>query len=325
MKILPRVVAAALALVFPLLAHAQANWPTKPLRVLVPYAVGGATDIVIRLMQPAMNELLGQPVIVENRPSATGNLAVEAVAKAAPDGHTVLIGNITTNAINPVGLAHVLNFDPTKDLVGVTLLISVPTIVVGAPNLPPNSFKELIEYALARPGQLNYSNPLYAYSHLDTLDLSKRTGIQAVHIPSKGAGPTVTAIMQGEIHFSFLNASSVMTQVKAGKMKAYATTAPQRLSELPNVPTMGEVGFPEVGSNNWNGFFLPAKTPRAIVQRLHAVSLQVLARKDVQELFVKASLPIVTSKSPEDFQQFLESEGRKWARIIKDNNIKMGD
>ena len=325
MKILPRVFAAALALVLPQLAHAQANWPTKPLRVLVPYAVGGATDIVIRLMQPALNELLGQPIIVENRPSATGNLAVEAVAKAQPDGHTVLIGNITTNAINPVGLAHVLNFDPTKELVGVTLLVSIPTIVVGAPNFPPNNFKELIEYALARPGQLNYSNPLYAYSHLDTLDLSKRTGIQAVHIPSKGAGPTVTAIMQGEIHFSFLNASSVMTHVRAGKMKAYATTAPQRLPELPNLPTMGEVGFPEVGSNNWNGLFLPAKTPRAIVQRLHAVSVQALGRMDVQEVFAKASLPIVTSKSPEDFQQFLEAEGRKWARIIKDNNIKMGD
>lgn len=135
----------------------------------------------------------------------------------------------------------------------------------------------------------------------------------------------MTAIIQGEIHFSFLNAASVMTHVRAGKMKAYATTAPQRLPELPNLPTMGEVGFPEVGSNNWNGLFLPAKTPRAIVQRLHAVSVQVLGRRDVQDLFVKASLPIVTSKSPEEFQQFLESEGRKWSRIIKENNIKMGE
>lgn len=140
-----RVVAVALGLVLPQMVHAQTNWPTKPIRVLVPYAVGGATDIVIRLMQPAMNEMLGQAIVVENRPSATGNLAVEAVAKALPDGHTVLIGNITTNAINPVGLAHALNFDPTKELVGVTLLISVPTIVVGAPNLPPNNFKELID------------------------------------------------------------------------------------------------------------------------------------------------------------------------------------
>jgi tripartite-type tricarboxylate transporter receptor subunit TctC len=303
----------------------EPSWPTRPVRVLVPYSVGGATDIVIRLIQPALGEMLGQPIVVENRPSATGNLAVEAVAKAAPDGHTVLIGNITTNAINPAGLAHVLKFDPTKDLVGVTLLVSIPTIVVAAPNLPANSFKELIDYARAHPGELNYSNPLYAYSHLDTLELSRRTGIQVVPIPSKGAGPTVTAIMNGEIHFSFLNAASVMAYVKSGKMKALATTAPQRLPELPNVPTMAEVGFPDVGSNNWNAFFLPAKTPRAIVNRLHALTLQVMRRKDIQDLFVKASLPIVLSSTPEEFQQFLDAEMKKWSRIIKENNIRMSE
>ncbi len=320
-----RILAAVAATVVSIQGFAQETWPTKPLRVLVPYAVGGATDIVIRLIQPALGDTLGQPIVVENRPSATGNLAVEAVARAVPDGHTVLIGNITTNGINPAGLAHVLKFDPTRDLTGVTLLVSIPTIVVGAPNLPANSFKELIDYARANPGKLNYSNPLYAYSHLDTLELSKRTGIQAVHIPSKGAGPTVTAIMSGEIHFSFLNAASVMQYVKSGKMKAFATTAPQRLPELPNVPTMAEVGFPDIGSNNWNGLFLPAKTPRAIVGRLYSATMQVMNRKDIQELFAKAALPIELSKSPEDFNQFLDSEVRKWTRVIKDNNIKMSE
>jgi tripartite-type tricarboxylate transporter receptor subunit TctC len=320
-----RIAAAVAALAAAFEVDAQEAWPAKPVRVLVPYAVGGATDIIIRVVQPALGELLGQPVVVENRPSATGNVAVEFVARAVPDGHTVLIGNITTNAINPAGLANVLKFDPTRELTGVTLLASIPTIVVAAPNLPANNFRELIEYARMNPGKLNYSNPLYAYSHLDTLELSRRAGIQVVHIPSKGAGPTVTAIMQGEIHFSFLTAASVMPHVKAGRMKAFSTTALQRLPDLPNVPTMAEVGYPDIGSNNWNALFLPAKTPRAIVSRLFSASIQVMNRRDVQELFVKAALPIELSKSPEDFNAFLEAEVRKWARVIKENNIRMSD
>ncbi len=307
-----------------LAAQAQEpSWPTKPIHALVPYTVGGATDLVIRLMGPALGETLGQPIVVENRPSATGNLAVEAVAKAPPDGYTVLIGNITTNAVNPAGLAQVLKYDPTKDLTGVTLLVSIPTILVAAPMLPPKNFAQFIEYARAHPGELNFSNPLFAYSHLDTLELSRRTGIKVVAIPSKGAGTAVTSIMTGEIHFSFLNAASVMQYVKSGKMKAFATTAAQRLPELPDVPTMAELGFPDVGSSNWNGMFLPAKTPRAIVNRLHAAVLQVLRRKDVQEIFVKASLPIAVSARPEDFEAFVDEEVKKWSRVIRDNGVKM--
>jgi tripartite-type tricarboxylate transporter receptor subunit TctC len=315
--------AAAFATAFQL--HAQETWPTKPVRVLVPYAVGGATDLVIRLMQPVLGEVLGQPIVVDNRPSATGNLALEAVAKAAPDGHTILIGNITTNAINPAGLAHVLKFDPTRELTGVTLLVSIPTVLVAAPNLPASNFRELIDYARANPGKLNYSNPLYAYSHMDTLELARRAGIDVVHIPSKGAGPAITALMQGEIHFSFLTAASVMPQVKGAKMKAFATTALQRLPELPGVPTMAEVGYPDIGSNNWNALFAPAKTPRAIVSRLYAASMQVMNRSDMQQLFAKSSLPIELSKSPEEFNQFVDAEVRKWTRVIKENNIRMSD
>src|SRR3954467_12166441 len=235
MESLLRIIAVAGSLALALPAQAQPSsasgtaWPTRPVRVIVPFALGGATDLVARILGPALAESLGQPFVIENRPGASGNIGVEIAAKAAPDGYTLLVGNISTNAINPTGFAGRLKFDPVKDLAPVTLLASVPTIMVTSPNLPPNSMKELIEYAKARPGELNYSNPLGSYSHLDTLELSKKNGIKVVLIPSKGAGSAITSIINGEIHFSFLTMSSVIPHIKAGRMKALATTSRTRL------------------------------------------------------------------------------------------------
>jgi tripartite-type tricarboxylate transporter receptor subunit TctC len=298
-------------------------WPVKTVRLIVPFALGGATDIVARILAPALGDMLSQPFIVENRPGAAGNIGVEQVVRAAPDGHTVLVGNISTNAINPTAFAATLKFDAAKDLAPVTLIASVPNVLVSGAAFPPGSFKELIEYARARPGQMNYSNPLGSYSHLDTLDLLGRTGVKAVLIPSKGAGSTLTSIINGEIHFSFLNAASITPHVKGGRMKAFATTARERLPDLPDVPTMAEVGIPEVGSVNWNGFFMPARTPRAIVGKLHAATAQVMGRKPVQDAFVNSAVPVTLSNSPEEFQEFVNAEIRRWARIIRDNHIKL--
>lgn len=298
-------------------------WPAKAVRLIVPFALGGLTDIVARILAPALGETLAQPFVVENRPGAAGNIGVEQVVRAAPDGYMVLVGNISTNAINPTAFAATLKFDVAKDLAPVTLIASVANVLVSGAAFPPGSFRELIEYARARPGQMNYSNPLGSYSHLDTLDLSGRTGVKAVLIPSKGAGSTLTSIINGEIHFSFLNAASITPHVKGGRMKAFATTARERLPDLPEVPTMAEVGFPEVGSVQWNGFFMPARTPRAIVGKLHAATAQVMGRKQVQEAFVNSAVPITLSKSPEEFQEFVNAEIKRWARIIKDNDIKL--
>jgi len=307
-------------------SHAQQEaqaWPGRTVRLIIPFAVGGATDIVARILAPALGETLGQPFVVENRPGAAGNIGVELVVRASPDGHMVLVGNISTNAINPTAFAATLKFDPAKDLAPVTLIASVPNVLVSGTAFPPGNFKDLIEYARARPGQMNYSNPLGSYSHLDTLDLLGRTGVKAVLIPSKGAGSTLTSIINGEIHFSFLNAASITPHVKAGRMKAFATTARERLPDLPGVPTLAEVGFPEVGSVNWNGFFMPARTPRAIVGKLHAATLQVMRRKQVQDAFVNSAVPITLSKSPEEFQEFVSAEIKRWARIIRDNDIRL--
>jgi tripartite-type tricarboxylate transporter receptor subunit TctC len=302
---------------------AQDVWPTRPVRVIVPFSLGGATDLVARILGPALAETLGQPFVIENRPGASGNIGVEIVAKAAPDGHTLLVGNISTNAINPTGFAGKLAFDPVKDLAPVTLLVSIPTLLVTGASFPPNSVKELIEYARARPGELNYSNPLGSYSHMDTLDLSAKTGIKVVLIPSKGAGSAITSIINGDIHFSFLNMATVMPHVKGGRMKALATTSSARLAELPNVPTMAEAGYPGIGSENWNGFFLPAKTPRRTIDKLYFATIQAMQRKPIQDAFANAALPVVLSKSPEDFQAFLDAELKRWARIIKDNDVKL--
>jgi tripartite-type tricarboxylate transporter receptor subunit TctC len=205
----------------------------------------------------------------------------------------------------------------------VTLIASLPTVLVAGVQLPPNNVKDLIEYARARPGELNYSNPIGAYSHLDTLDLAARTGIKVVHVPSKGGGSAVTPLLSGEIHFSFLNMASVMPYIKGGRLKAYATTSAQRLPELPEVPTMAEVGFPEVGSVNWNGFFVPVRTPRAIVNKLYAATVQVMNRPQVKEAFTNSFVPVTLSKSPEDFQRYVEAETARWARIVREHNVRM--
>ena len=298
------------------------NWPAKPIRLIVPFAPGGATDIVARIMAQALPDVLGQQIVVDNRAGASGNIGVEMAAKSLPDGYTMLINNVSTGAINPIAFASTLKFDPTKELIGVALLASVPNLLVSGASFPPNNMKELIEYARARPGQLNYSNPIGAYSHLDMLEFMSKTGLQMVNVPSRGAGASFAPVIAGEIHFSFLNAATVTPQVKAGRMKAFVTTAKKRLPDLPDVPTMADAGFPGMGSVNWNGFFVPVKTPRAIIDRLAAATTQVLRRPQVQEAFAKAGVPLTPSASPEEFQAFVRSELTRWGRIIRENNVK---
>jgi tripartite-type tricarboxylate transporter receptor subunit TctC len=303
-------------------AMAQANaWPNHPVKMVVPFAVGGATDIAARLISPALGEILGQQFIVEIKSGAAGNIAIEAVALAPADGYTLLVGNVSTGSINETLYASKLKVKPSVALRPVSLIASIPNLIVAGYDFPPNNMKELIAYAKARPGELNYSSPLGGYSHLDMLDFTKKAGLTLVNIPSKGAGSSQVGLVSGDIHFTILNAASTLSLIKAKKLKALATTSATRLPYLPDVPTLAESGFPGVGTDQWNGIFVSAKTPQPIVDKLFNAITQALQRPQVRDAFVAAGMTVIPSKSPEDAAAFIAAETQRWPRIIKENNV----
>ena len=305
-------------------AHAaEQAYPSKPIRLLVPFAPGGATDIIARVIEPSLTKRLGQQLVVDNRAGAAGNIAVELVAQSQPDGYTLLVGNISTNSINPILFANRMKVNALKDLAGVTKLVAIPNFILGSPKMPAATLKEAIAYAKSRPGQLNYQAPLGSYSHLDMLALTAAAGVQMVHLPSRGAGETLPALLRGDIHITESNVASNIGAVRAGQIKAYAVTSEQRLADMPEVPTMAEAGYPGIGSLNWNGLFVPARTPRAVVVKLHAATVAAMKELDADGTLAKRSLPASLSATPEEFNAFVNSEAKRWDKIIKDNNVKI--
>lgn len=300
---------------------AEQAYPSRPIRLLVPFAPGGATDIIARVLEPSLTKRLGQQAVVDNRSGAAGNIAVELVAQAQPDGYTLLVGNISTNSINPHLFAGRIKVNALKDLAPIAKLVAIPNFILGSPKLPVQTLREALAYAKARPGQLNYQAPLGSYSHLDMLALTAAAGVKMVHLPSKGAGETLAAMLRGDIHITESNVAS--GAVKAGQIKAYAITAEQRLAEMPEVPTMAEAGFPGIGSLNWNGLFAPARTPRAIVMKLHAQTVAAMKELDADGTLSRRALPVSLSASPEEFNAFVLSEAKRWEKIIRDNNVKI--
>jgi tripartite-type tricarboxylate transporter receptor subunit TctC len=300
-----------------------ADYPQRPVRVVVPFAPGGATDIIARILSPKLSERLGQQFVVDNRAGAAGNIAVELVAAAQPDGYTLLVGNISTNSINPLLFAGKMKADAMKDLAGITLLASIPNAIVGGPKVPANTLQEVIAYIRERPGQFNYQAPLGSYSHLDMLALLSAAGIKMVHLPSAGAGGTVAALLRGEILISNSNVASNIGAIRAGQIKAFAVTSAQRVPELPEVPTLAEAGFPGIGSLNWNGFFVPVRTPRPVIDKLYATIVAAMREPEMQDFLAKRLIPVTLSASPKDLDDYVRAEARKWAKIIKDNQVKI--
>jgi tripartite-type tricarboxylate transporter receptor subunit TctC len=302
--------------------HAVAQpYPQRPLRVLVPFAPGGATDIIARILEPRLSQKLGQQVVVDNRSGAAGNIAVEIVATAAPDGYTLLVGNISTNSINPLLFSKNMSVNALKDLAGVTQLVAIPNFVLGSPKLPANTLKEAMEYARSRNGQLNYGAPLGSYSHLDMLALTQRAGAKLVHIPTKGAGETLTNLMRGETHINISNVASNAGPVRAGQIKAYAVTTDKRLADFPAVPTLAEAGFAGIGSLNWNGIFAPVKTPRTVIDRVFRDSIAAMKELEAEGQLARRQLPIALSASPQEFDGYVQSESKRWEKIIRDNKV----
>jgi tripartite-type tricarboxylate transporter receptor subunit TctC len=303
---------------------AQADtWPNRPVKLVVPFAAGGATDIAARIIAPALGEILGQQFIVEIKSGAAGNIAIEYVAQSAPDGYTLLVGNVSTSSINETLFSSSLKVKPSVALKPVSLIASIPNLLVAGVNFPPNNMKELIAYAKMRPGELNYSSPLGGYSHLDMLDFNNKAGIKMVNIPSKGAGSSTVGLVAGDIHFTILNAASSLSLIKANKLKAIATTHANRLPYLPDVPTFAESGFPGVGTDQWNGIFIPANIPAPIMEKLFNATVQALQKPQVKEAFVTAGMTISPSKSPADAAAFVALETKRWPRIIKENNVNV--
>ena len=305
----------------PAAAGAQ-EYPTRPIRMLIPFAPGGATDIIARMIEPRMSRALGQQIVVDNRAGAAGNIAVELTAQAQPDGYTLLVGNISTNSINPILFAGRMKVNAVRDLAGVTKLVAIPNFLLGSPKMPA-TLKDAIEYARARPGQLNYGAPLGSYSHLDMLAFTARAGIQMVHIPTKGAGETLTNLLRNDSNIQISNVASNIGPVRAGQIRAYAVTGAKRIADAPNVPTMAEAGYAGIGSDNWNGIFAPARTPKTVLAKLHATAVAAMKELEAEGVLEKRQTPMSLSASPADFDAYVLSELKRWDRIIKDNKVKI--
>ncbi len=305
-------------------AHPAEKFPSRPVRMIIPYAPGGATDITARQLQPRISELWGQPVIVDNRAGASGNIALELAGRAAPDGYTLFVGNVSTNAINETTFRS-LKVKPSRDLTGVTNLIQLPHLWVVNPSIPASTLKELVAYVKKSGAKLNYGSAgVGAYPHLDAVKFLKLAGIEMTHVPYKGgAGQMIPAIMGNEVQFMFINMASSLPHIRTGRIKPLAITTLERRPELPNVPTTAESGFPGVGTNAWNGLFAPAGIPKPVLNRIHADVVKVMESPAMKASLEKVFMSVVVNRSPAEFQQFVLQEIKDWGKIVIENDIKV--
>ena len=302
-------------------ALAQKDYPEKPIRMIVPFAPGGSNDIMGRLVAAKFTENMGQQVVVDNRPGASGIIGTDLAAKAAPDGYTVLVMSLTFT-VNP-SIRSKLPYDTDKDLVPVTVIASAPLILVVHPSLPVKSVREFIAYAKANPGKLNFgSGGPGSTPHLAGEMLKSMAGLQMTHIPYKGGGPALADLVGGQIQLMLENIPSTLPFVKSEKLRVLAVTSKKRSPTVLDVPTLDEAGLKGYELTGWNGLFVPRGTPRAIVNRLHAETVKALAAPDVkQRLAAMSAEP--GGEPPETFAAFVKAEIRKWAKIAKEAGLKV--
>lgn len=310
-------VAAAIAPVF---AHAE-NWPARPIKWIVPYPPGGSTDMLARLVGQKLGDRLGQPVVVENKPGAGGNLGTDFVAKQPGDGYTILMGNIGPISINP-SLYPALPYNPLKDLAPVTLLMEVPNLLVVNNDFPASSVKELTAQALAK-GPLSYATPGAGTSlHLAGELYASSAKIRLTHVPYKGSAPGLADTMGGHIPMMFDNMPSALQMVKAGKLRPLAITSAQRSPQLPDVPTMQEAGLPHYQITGWFGVLVPASTPQPIVQKLSKELVDIVKSPDMEKKIAEMG-GMVSAEGPAQFTSFIQSETKKWRALVQSANISL--
>ncbi len=316
-----RILLTALVLLAGAPAVAQETWPSKPVRWIVAYAPGGFGDIRARKIGAELSKSLGQPVVIENRAGAGGVVGTDAVAKAAPDGYTIGMGNFAALSVN-VSLMRKLPYDVARDFAPVVLLERSPLFLMAGPALPATSLKDVLDAARANPGKLGFgSSGIGGAHHLSGEMLKLQTGIDIVHIPYKGGAPAAADLLAGHLPMMFEMGYAAMPSIRSGKARAIAVTAAERLPLAPEVPTMAESGLPGFEVYNWQGVVVPAATPRAIVERLNRELNAILARPEQREALSQlASQP--AGGTPEGFRAFIRAETAKWARVVREAKIQ---
>jgi tripartite-type tricarboxylate transporter receptor subunit TctC len=302
------------------IATAQ-TYPSKPIRIIVPYPAGGTSDILARAIGPGITAALGQPVVIENKPGSTGNVGAELVAKSPPDGYTVMLADIGSLAISP-SIFPALPFDPVKDFAPVIMVAYSPHLLAVNPALPARDVKELIALAKAKPGTLNFAvSGVGGANHLAGVDFALRTGIKWTYIPYKGGAQAITDVVGGQADVLFNGMVATYPMVKGGKLKALAISSPKRFAAAPDIPTVAESGLPGFETGSFQGIVAPAGTPPEIVARLHQTITKILATPEMQERLATAGAELRPG-SPAEFGVFIRDEKARWAKVVKESGEK---
>jgi tripartite-type tricarboxylate transporter receptor subunit TctC len=314
----------ALLLAVPALTTATAmaqQYPSKPIVLVVPFAPGGTSELISRLVAQKLTERLGQQVVVENRPGAAGNIAMEQVARAAPDGHMLILGHIGTLAVNPAMFPK-LPYDAIKDFAPVSLIAAVPNIVTVNPAVPAKTLKEFLDLARAKPGSINYGSAGNGSAgHLAMEYLKRIAKTDMVHVPYKGTGPMLTDLLAGQTQATFTGSSPLIPHIKSGKLRALAVGSAVRIPSLPEVPTVAESGFAGFETAQWYGIIAPAKTPPAIIQKLSVEIAQVMKQPDVIGR-LSGDGTVMIGSTPSEFAAYISKEMKRWGEVVHDANIK---
>jgi tripartite-type tricarboxylate transporter receptor subunit TctC len=306
-------------------APAQQKYPTKPVRMLIPFGPGGGTDIVARIVGEQLRQQFGQTFVIDNKPGAFGIVAIEEMARAKPDGYTLLMGNVSTNGLGPILHAKKYSIDYERDTLTVARLTDTPLFLLAGKDFPPKTFAEFIAYAKERPGKVRYASVgIGAANHLDMEMLAKQAGLQLVHVPNKGgAGASINDLVNGDVHVSFINVASSVAMLRAGQIRALAVAGDRRLADYPDVPSMAEVGMPDVGTSIWVSLHAPAATPRDILDTLHKASVQALSAPAAQEAFKKQIIQAVPTASVDEAAAWQRAELGKWRKVLSEVKVDL--
>lgn len=305
----------------PAVAFAARAYPDRPLRLILPFPPGGPSDIVARLFGQKLGETLGQTVVIDNRGGASGNIACETAARATADGYTLMQATVGTMAINP-GLYPKLPYDPVRDFQPVSLLTATPYLLVVHPGVPARSVKELVAYVKSRPGRLNFaSGGVGTGNHFSAELFRLSAGLDMVHVPYKGTGQALNDVVSGQVQMMFMNLLPALPQVKSGKLRGLAVTSARRSSAAPDIPTIAETGVAGYESTSWHGIVVPAKTPAAIVKRLHGELAGIAQLPEIRERLEAQGTHVIGS-TPEEFSALIKTETVKWTKVIRTAGIK---